>query len=601
VPFAGGVYNGVAGAGNVVFQMINRWKSGVTWNAGINGSHGFTNGAKLEASTYWSQAYSKYRDTTGSWYSDVTAQRTGLTVNFTGVGEVAPRYTALDSTGAVVDLRDLSRFSLSQIRSRPQTGVDTRDGASLDYKMPFNTSMPLTVKVGGRLDYTSRNIDNRVFNRTGTSVATGFGNPVTGQQLVNLIDTSFSNHSIGYGLPAYNFPSVYRAFDQLGGLNYLPYTPASDTLARFEDTTKSGYVRVDLKPIEKLLVVVGARYEDRNTDIENRLSTLARIVPGQFTDKSWFPSLNLKYNATRNLQFRFGAAKSIGLPDYLDLLPGPRSVTEPVSGARGRVNVFNPNLEAFTVANYDAGLEYYFGTSSVFAVSIFRKTFKNVIVDATQTLDAATAAALGVATSELGSPIDQYDVSYKFNVPDKGNYNGIELSYSQGFSFLPKPFNTLGLQLNGTLLTVDPIKSKATFSNSVTDPNLNAALLNSANKQLEIAAVKRAFNATLNYSIGKLGFTITSNYTGKVLKAANRLTVKYSDVAVNRYDFEYVYQAPRELVDVRVDYKWNRKFTPYFQMRNVFGRPIIMSTQFLPSNHAEYGDPIYELGVRGVW
>jgi hypothetical protein len=86
-----------------------------------------------------------------------------------------------------------------------------------------------------------------------------------------------------------------------------------------------------------------------------------------------------------------------------------------------------------------------------------------------------------------------------------------------------------------------------------------------------------------------------------VLKAANRLTVKYTDVAVNRYDFEYIYQAPRELVDVRVDYKWNRKFTPYFQARNVFARPIVTSTQMLPSNHAEYGDPIYELGVRGVW
>lgn len=95
--------------------------------------------------------------------------------------------------------------------------------------------------------------------------------------------------------------------------------------------------------------------------------------------------------------------------------------------------------------------------------------------------------------------------------------------------------------------------------------------------------------------------TCPFNYTGNVLKAANRLTVKYSDVPVNRYDFEYIYQAPRELVDFRMDYKWSRKFTPYFQARNVFGRPIVTSTQARPSNHAEYGDPIYELGVRGAW
>src|SRR5262249_22479119 len=155
--------------------------------------------------------------------------------NFTDVGEISPHYTLLDSTGAVVDLRDLSKFSVTQVRSRPQTGVDTRDGVSLDYKFPIKTVVPLTVKVGGRADITNRNTDQRVFNRTGTSVATGFGNPVTGQALVNLTDTTFSNHPIGFGQPAYNFPSVYRAFDQLGGTAYVPYTPASDVIGRFED------------------------------------------------------------------------------------------------------------------------------------------------------------------------------------------------------------------------------------------------------------------------------------------------------------------------------------------------------------------------------
>ncbi len=594
--YGNGTYSGVAGSGSVAFQQINRWKSGVTWNGGANLTHNFGDGAKLEGSLYWSQAYSKYRDTTGSWYSDITATRTGLTVNFTNVGAIAPTYSILDSTGGTVNLRDLSQgFNVTQIRSRPQTGVDTRDGASLDYKKPLGTSIPVTVKVGGRIDYTTRNIDNRVFNKT------AFAPPVNGTQLMNLVDTNFSNHGIGYGLPAYNFPSVYRAYEALGGLSYLPYTPASDTIARFDEATPAGYVRFDVRPVQNLLLVAGLRYEDRQIDIENRLSTLPRIVTGKFSDKSWFPSLNAKYDVSKNLLLRFGVAKSIGLPDYSDLLPGLPTVTEPTSTARGNIAVFNPNLEPFTVLNWDAGVEYYFNRSGFVSASVFKKTFKNQIIDSRQTLDTGTAASLGIATNTLGSPVDQYDVSYKFNIPDKGSYNGVELGYSQNFSFLPKPFNTLGLQMNATLLSIDPIKTKRVLNNTVTDPNLNAALLQTVNKNLEIAAVKRAFNITLNYSIGKLGVTVTSNYTGKVLKAANRLTVKYSDVSVNRYDFEYVYQAPRELVDVRLDYKYSRKFTPYFQMRNVFARPIVTSTNMLPSNHAEYGDPIYELGVRGAW
>ncbi|MEO6244537.1 MAG: TonB-dependent receptor [Opitutaceae bacterium] len=600
--YSGNTFTGPTGGGSAAIQTINRSKSGVTWSTGANLTHEFAGGSKLEGSTYWSQAYSKYRDTSRSWFSDATMTRTGLTVKFTNLGETVPTYALTDNTGTVVDLRDVTKFNLTQVRSRPQTGVDTKDGASLDFKTPLG-SLPATVKIGARVDETGRNIDNRVFNRTGTSVATGFGGAaaVTGNPLANLVDYGFSNHGIGYGLPAYNFLSVYQAYSQLGGNSYLPYTPASDLIARFDEQTKSTYVRFDVKPVTNVLVVAGARYEDRSVDIENRLSTLPRILTGKFEDKSWFPSLNLKYNLTRNLQLRFGAAKSIGLPDYGDLTPGLPTITDPTSTARGRVAIFNPKLEAFSVTNYDASVEYFFGQGGLISASIFRKTFKNSIVDATQTLDDATAANLGIAQSQLNASYDQYDASYKFNIPDTGNYNGIELSYAQRFTFLPKPFNTLGLQMNATLLSVDPIKTNRVLNNSVTDPNLNAALLNTVNKNLEIAAVKRAFNVVLNYSIGKFGFTATSNYTGKVLKAANRVTVRYNNEPANRYRFEYLYQAPRELVDLRVDYKHNRRFTPYFQARNVFGRAIVTSTPYRPQNRAEYGDPIYELGVRGVW
>jgi len=599
----GGTYIGQAGLGSAALQTINRSKSGVTWSSGASLTHDFMGGSKLEASTYWSQAYSKYRDVSRNWFSDATMTRTGLTLKFMNVGSAAPDYSATDSTGAAVDLNDVSKYSMTQIRARPQTGVDTKDGLSLDFKTPLNTTIPITIKVGGRLDDTTRNIDNRVFNRTGTSVATGFGgtSAITGNQLVNMVDYGFSQHPIGYGRPAYNFLSVYSAYSQLGGLNYLPYTPASDVIARFDDKTTAAYARVDITPIKNFLVVAGVRYEERTTDIQNRLSTLPKIITGQYHDDDYYPSVNLKYTPTRNLLVRFGAAKSIGLPDYSDLLPGAPTITEPTSTGRGRITVFNPNLKSYQVDNFDGGIEYYFNQTGFVSASVFRKSLTNYIIDVTQTLDAAGVTALGVNTSSLGSSIDQYDIGYKFNVPDAGHYNGVELGYSQNFSFLPKPFNTLGLQLNATLLSVDPIKTKTVFNNSATDPNLNAAILESVNRGLEIAAVKRAFNATLTYSVGKLGFTLTSNYTGKVLKSANRVTVKYSDVAVNRYIFEYIYQSPRELVDFRVDYKINRKFTPYFQMRNVLKRAIVTSTQSLPSNRAEYGDPIYELGVRGVW
>ena len=606
--FGNGTVNGRAGAGSVTLGTINRWKAGVTWIGQLGLTHEFNNGATFEAGGSWSQSYSKYRDSTGGWFSDITISRTGLNVGFDNIGGVVPSYRVTDTTGAAVDLTDTGKFSATTIRSRPQTGVDTRFGYNVDYKLPFHLAIPLSVKVGGRYDGTTRNIENRVFNRTGTSATTGFGaagaaTNITGAQLSSLNDANFSQHPIGYGLPAFNFTNLYSLYSNVGGLAYLPYAPASgDINARFVDDTKAAYVRFDVTPIDHLLIAGGFRYEDHKTDSENRLPTLPSIVRSSFSDKRWFPSVNLKYTPTNKLVFRAAASKSIGLPDYSDLLPGAATNTPPDSttGTRGRISIYNPNLKSYQVTSFDAGAEYYFSRSSVVSLSAFRKDFRNFIVTATQGLTNETAATLGLSTSALGT-VSDYDVTYKFNVPEAGHYNGLEVGYAQNFSFLPKPFNTLGLQINGTILSIDPIKSRAVFSS--TDANLSRAVLEQVQKTMEFASVKQALNVTLNYSIGKLGVTVTSNYTGHVLKAFSQKTVKFTDVAVanQQYYNELQYQAPRELVDIRLDYKYSRKLTPYFQARNVLARPIITSTPTLPFNHAEYGDPIYELGVRGVW
>lgn len=590
--FSNGTVNGLPGKGSVTFQTINRKKTGVTWVVPASLSHEFENGSKLDTSGYWSQSYSHYRDAQDGFYSDATMGRTNLNVGFDNIGGIAPSYRVTDSAGAPVNLNDLTKFNVTQIRSRPQTGVDTKDGYSADYKFDFHTTIPMSLKFGGRVDYTKRDIDNAIFNRT------AFAPPITGSQLSGLGDNLFSQHSIGYGLPAYTFINLYTAYSQLGGLPFVTYTPSADIHATFKDTTSAGYLRYDVTPIKNVLIVAGVRYEDRVTDTTNRLLTLPNPVLAKFSDKSYFPSVNIKYTPTNKLVFRAGFAKSLGLPDYSDLLPSALTITEPGTN-RGKIALYNPGLQAYRINNYDVDVEYYFNRSSYVSLSLFRKDIRNFIVTASQGLDAASAARLGIPVTSLGSPVDQYDITTKFNVPDPGHYQGIEASYAQNFTFLPKPFNTLGLQINTTLLKVQPIKTNMVFSS--TDAALNAATLEQVNKSLELASVKQAVNVELNYSYGKFGFNIISNYTGRVLKLISQKTVKYSDVATNRYYNELQYQSPRELVDVRIDYKWTRKFTPYLEVRNIFGRPINMATQTVPFNHAEYGEPIYELGVRGIW
>ena len=610
-PTAASTFTGTAGKGTIALQTINRWKSGVTWDFPLILSHDFSDGSKLDASAYWTQAYSKYRDTTGSWYSDMTMTRGGtnpstntvtdpLTITFSNIGSIAPTYSAVTTSGTAVDMNDMSKYVVTQIRSRPQTGVDSKDGYNADYKFALKTTIPITVKVGGRIDENSRNISNPIYNRTGTTVATGFlNNGITGAQLAALADKGFSTHPIGYGLPAYNFINLYTAYTNLGGNSILPYTPASDIQARFEETTNAGYTRFDITPIKNFVISGGVRYEDRKTMSQNRLLTLAAPVTAYFTDQSYYPSVNIKYTPTNKIVVRAGYSKSLGLPDFSDLLPGPLTISDPTSSVRGKVSIYNPNLKAYKVDNFDAGIEYYFGSSSYVSAALFRKKMVNYIITATQSLDDNYAKALGIPLTSFGAPTNQYDVTTKFNVADPGYYNGIELAYAQTFTSLPAPFNTLGLQINSTLMSIDPINSKATF-NSL-DANANAVILDQISKNLELSSVKQALNVSINYTYQKIGINIQSHYTGHVLKTVTQKTVKYSDIALNQYFNELQYQAPRETLDFRLDYKWSTRFTPYVQVRNILGRPIVWATPTLPFNHAEYGDPIYEVGIRGVW
>lgn len=587
----GGTYAGRAGQGSVSFDTFNANKTGNLVNFGANLTHDFLGDSKINAGTYWSQGYIKYRDTTGGYYGGATIQRTGLNVTMTRVGEVAPSWNITDSAGAPVDLRDTSKFTLSGLNNIPKTIYDTRNGGSLDLKTPLKTAMPITVMVGARIDYHTRNIDNHSPSLGGTIA--------TGSQVTSLADQGFSDHPLGYGVPAFNVVDLYRAFSQFGGNRILNPNPGSDLQVHFADQNKAGYARLDVTPIPDLLIVGGLRYETHTTDSENRLSTTpVTVIRSTNGASGYYPAASLKYTPSRQLSFRLGASKSISNPDFADLIPGAPVIVDNAS-ARGAISVYNPTLKTYNSANYDAGVEYYFSKSAFVSASVFRKNLTGYIASVTQAGDAATLANLGIDPNALRKAPDQYDVTYKLNIPDAAHFDGVELAYAQNFSFLPKPFNTLGLQVNVTLVSIGNIKPGTIYSNSVTDPNLNGALLEAVNASLKANNVTRSMNVELNYSIGKFSITGTCNYADRYQGGATRNTVKFANEAVNRYYFENVHFAPRAFVDVRMDYKWNRKFTPYLQIRNVFNRPFVLSTQTVVNTHFETGDPGFELGVRG--
>ncbi|MSU50077.1 MAG: TonB-dependent receptor [Opitutus sp.] len=589
-----GNLSGRAGQGTVTLDTIEGDKKGTTYHSGASLTHRFDDGSKFDAGTYWSKGYVGFRDSPNGFYGDGTLTQTGLTIRLLGVNETIPRVEATDATGARVDLRDLSRYTLTTLGSGPRKVWDDKQGLALNYARPLGLGFPATVKIGGRIDNILRSTDVINYRRNGTIA--------TGAQLAAVTDASFADSSIGLGAPALNFLDVHKAYDQFGGYATLPYQPANDLIARFDDTTKAAYIRFDVTPVKDLLFVGGVRYENHATDSENRLSTTtpATLIAATNATRGYYPSFNLKYIPTRQLVVRGGYSKTISYPNFLDLVPGPATINQGGAG-RGSISIYNPGIKPYKVDNLDLGAEYYLSNNAVISAAVFQKKLSNWVTTVTQTLDAATLTSLGITSGQLTKSADQYDVTTKFNVRESAKYTGIELAYAQNFSFLPKPFNTLALQLNATALKVDPISPGTVFSNNAADPNLNAALLEAVNWSLEQQQTKRMFNVVVSYAVGRLNFTLVHNYTGPITRVSARNTIRYANETVNRYFFEQNKLRPRPVTDLRIDYRWSRRFTPYLQIRNLTATEFRARSQQVPLQHFEAGDPSYELGVRGVW
>ncbi len=322
--------------------------------------------------------------------------------------------------------------------------------------------------------------------------------------------------------------------------------------------------------------------------------------------KKYFPSLNLKYDIIPKVfDVRFGAAKSLGLPDYGALLPSQPTVTPPnASSPTGTIALYNPNLKPYVVYNYDLSAEYYLNSSGLFTASVYHKTFNNFIVNFSQQ---ATPALLA---NQYGAPtppsvasgvtsLNNYVINSSANINDAtGNYNGFELDYKQTLSFLPQPFNTISVQANWSRLFVGGIRTNQTLTTASTQQN--AALQQVAYEQLYTTAVTNEFNFVVSDTYKKLNAMVAFNYTGASLLTDASDAVAYTGQATNFYIAKTMFSA-YPVTNVRLEYRASSRVTPYFQVYNLFNRPQYNTIDGHMTLRAQYGDPTYELGIRGVW
>ncbi|WP_429202258.1 TonB-dependent receptor [Massilia sp. UYP11] len=261
---------------------------------------------------------------------------------------------------------------------------------------------------------------------------------------------------------------------------------------------------------------------------------------------NWLPSLNLRYKAADNLQFRFAVARSMSRPDfsqlraYTSLSQSVRSTTTgggdtglPTTVTFNGVNLVgtgqgNPNLRPATATSVDLTAEWYFAKAGSLTFALFNKDIKNIIVN--QNYNYVVKDAAG------------QDRQFLVTGPTNGAHGyarGFELAYQQYFDFVPEWLRGIGTQLSFTYVDSErkldnPVSSEWCSGGEGAD-NLNLSIngcdvdmRSFGNLPLQ-GLSKQTVNLALMYERGPVQARLAYNWRSRYLLGVNTYGTRGTD------------------------------------------------------------------------
>ena len=312
------------------------------------------------------------------------------------------------------------------------------------------------------------------------------------------------------------------------------------------DNTSSGYGN-------KLLDITGpdalGKYVPEMSDALTPIS-----IDGDYNN--FLPSINANIEVIEDVIIRTAYSKSITRPTLTEMSPA----TTYSEGKLGSLTASggNPHLEPYESTNFDLSFEWYFDDSSYAAIAYYTKDIDNFIDG-------------GVSQESVNVPNGEFDVkvSRPMNL-NSTKIDGVELALQHRFSYLPAPFDGLGMMANMTF--VDSKSSADTAENPLPLPGLGDSQ-----------------NAVLFYEKDAIQFRIAYNNRAEFMQTTSNWAGG-APIYVEDY-----YQ-----IDVSGSYDINEMLTVFFEGINVTNE--VTNKRGLYSNHALYTietGPRYSLGIRG--
>jgi TonB-dependent receptor len=513
---------------------------------------------------------------------------------------ISPHQREIFTPDDVYNLRvDPTDFAHAQLDGWATTRVEAFKehlyNSNLDFTIPVSFSEDLSAKfkVGGKFSRSTRSNDlEEQYSRTGA----------------DLFYAAVQNFLPGKTLSTTNnllmFPDVQdnKYYDARGkyflnGTYPMQYVIDKDVMDRFlplaatawipnrhftnserydfsgAEIFSAGYAMGNFSIGSRLTVLAGVRFEHYNMkyNANNVLVTHSVDGLGKLFDTlntsdnnndNVLPNVQLRYKFTDWADIRLAYTQTLARPDYNALMPNV--YYDPGLTAQSG----NPNLKPTRAKNYDMSFSFYTNEIGLFTIGGFYKKLDDVFYQAFfyyKNLNLFNAAFpdtsfwmfQGVQPPNQGQLVQSY-----VNNPNPGYLKGIELEWQTNFWYLPRPFNTLVLNINYTRTwsEMDYVQVRNTavpyqvgrftyFDYVTTDTVYKSRLLDQSDHVLNVA-----LGVDYKGFSGRVSFNLTSNIQTSVGNTTStRPEADQFTGTIYRWDLTMQQKLPLEGLSVSFD------------------------------------------------
>jgi TonB-dependent receptor len=564
---------GNSGAGSVAYSTQSRRKAGATIFTNLKWRH---TGPlwKLDAGAAWSNSTNHYRDADEGFFEQAAYNLRSVTMNFSGINAIRPSLmTATTTAGAPVDPTNINNATIGSVRNNQADVLAVIGSFNLNAQRSFSRTVPFTLKAGIDVRREQRDMRNPQLSRSfvGPDKVANTADDLVGRY--DLEATGYSGQHMAWQLEPRRWQStakLWKLYQDHPDWFVLNETTAISTSAnnsrQITETVSAAYLRADARLLNnRLLLVGGARYERTDDDgygVLNDIRATYRqdaqgnlvLVSGrperittdtvalarlQYKERGahsrrhygdWYPSLNATLNLRDDLIARFAYARTLGRPNFVQIIPGT-TVGDPTAATR-TISVNNTGLTPWTANNWDVTCEYYPNRGGLMSVGAFRKDVRDFFGSVTTAATIPLLEQYGLSDDYLG-----YDLTTLFNAGN-ARVTGVEYAWRQRLEFLPAWARGVGVFFNGTEMQLSGATT-ADFS-GFTDRTINWG----------VNLDRPRFSTKLNW-----------NYTGRRRLAA----VTGANVPAGTYQ----YLKSRLQLDVNAEFRLTRRLAAYATVRNL--------------------------------